>query len=177
MFLRKQRFFLASFSCFLPHNVFLRKLSLLVLLYFYYFLLYYPVFAKLPLSVLSYFSQEKYQNCPSSADWKPSTSSVSFAGEAICRLYCGVRFLMHKCYFFFSAWCYFHSTSAIMLENSCFFEDRQAVSAAFCLWCNSVLNSLKSVRGKGFVQSGSLKIVTHQVICEKDCNFLTWLQL
>ena len=45
-----------------------------------------------------------------------------------------------------------------MLKNSHFFEDRQAVSAAFCLWCNYVLNSLKSVRGKGFVQSGGLKV-------------------
>ena len=33
-----------------------------------------------------------------------------------------------------------------MLEKSDFFEDRQAVSATFCLWCNSVLNSLKSVQ-------------------------------
>ena len=33
-----------------------------------------------------------------------------------------------------------------MLKNSHFFEDRQAVSLAFCLWCNSVLNSLKSVQ-------------------------------
>ena len=45
-----------------------------------------------------------------------------------------------------------------MLKKSDFFEDRQAVSAAFCFWCNSVLNSLKSVRGNGFVQSGGLKV-------------------
>ena len=104
-------------------------------------------------------------------------SSVSFAGEAICRLYCRVLFLMHKWNFFFFAWCYFHFNSATMLKNSHFFEDRQAVSEAFCFWCNSVLNSLKSVRGKGFVQSGGLKQVTHKVICEKGCNFLTCLQL
>ena len=47
---------------------------------------------------------------------------------------------------------------ATMLEKSDFFEDRQAVSATFCLWCNSVLNSLKSVRGNGFLQSGGLKV-------------------
>ena len=58
-----------------------------------------------------------------------------------------------------------------MLKKSDFFEDRQAVSAALCLWCNSVLNSLKSVRGTFFVQT------QHQVICKKDYNFLTWLQL
>ena len=33
-----------------------------------------------------------------------------------------------------------------MLKKSDFFEDRQAVSAALCLWCNSVLNSLKFVQ-------------------------------
>ena len=71
----------------------------------------------------------------------------------------------------------FSKINGTMLENSDFFEDRQAVSVAFCFWCNSVLNSLKSVRTNSFVQRGSLKIVTHQVICEKDCLFLTCLQL
>ena len=45
-----------------------------------------------------------------------------------------------------------------MLEKSDFFEDRQAVILTFCLWCNSVLNSLKSVRETFFVQSGGLKV-------------------
>ena len=162
-------FFLSSLSCFLRYN---------------------RVFAKtLALGSFVLFPLKKYQLCTRNSDkskiWGISAktaphqltgtpqgySSVSFAGEAICRLYCRVLFLMHKWNFFFSAWCYFHFNSAIMLKKSHFFEDRQAVSVAFCLWCNSVLNSLKFVRGTFFVQT------QHQVICEKSCIFLTCLQL